>query len=164
MPSSRRRRRSSSWLGENAEAQVYWRRAVERAGHADNRFVSDVLGWMLLGAWWGPTHVSEVIRLADEAVARGSSKRLEAYARVVRGAAIGAEGRLAEGREELTAGNALLRDLGDLISWAGITAIAADLESAAGEPARAYRALATGAEVLAASSESGYLATVTSLQ
>jgi len=82
----------------------------------------------------------------------------------VHGAAIGAEGRLADGREELTAGKALLHDLGDLIAWAGITAIEADFELAAGEPERAYRALAVGAEVLAASSETGYLATVTSLQ
>jgi hypothetical protein len=40
----------------------------------------------------------------------------------------------------------------------------ADMELGAGSPDRAYRALAAGAEVLAASSETGYLATVVSMQ
>ena len=154
----------TGWLGNNAEAQVHWRNAVERADYADNRFVSDVLGWMLLGAWWGPTPVPEVARLADEALTTGSFKRLEGYARMVRGAAAGAVGRLEEGREDTAAGKALLRDLGDLISWAGITGIEADMELAAGDAERAFRALAEGAEVLASSSETGYLATVMSMQ
>src|SRR5262245_44513903 len=87
----------TSWLGNSAEAEVLWRRALERAGPASNRFVDDVLGWMVLGAWWGPTAFPEAIRLADEAGATASSKRLEAYAHVVAGGAIGAGGRLGEG-------------------------------------------------------------------
>jgi ATP/maltotriose-dependent transcriptional regulator MalT len=143
---------------------MYWRSAVERAEHAGNRFVNEVLGWMLLGAWWGHTTTPEVGRLADEALARGSSKRLEAYALVVGGGAIGAAGRLDEGREKIAAGRALLRDLGDLMSWGGISVIDAELELAAERPQRAYETLAAGAEVLAARSETGYLATVVSLQ
>jgi tetratricopeptide (TPR) repeat protein len=154
----------TAWIGNNAEAEVYWRRAVERAEHAGNRFVNDVFGWLLLGAWWGRTTTPEVMRLADEALARGSSKRLEAYALVVGGCAIGAGGALAEGHEKIAAGRALLRDLGDLISWGGISVIEAELELAADDPQRAYEALAAGAEVLAAGSETGYLATVVSLQ
>ena len=152
------------WLGNNGESQAHWRRAVERGRRADNRFVNDVLGWMLLGAWWGPTSVAEVRELADEALATTSSKRLESYARIVRGVAIAAEGRLEEGRAEVLAGRTLLRDLGDLISWAGLSAMEADMELGAGNPDHAYRALAEGAEVLAASSETGYLATVLSMQ
>ena len=51
-----------------------------------------------------------------------------------------------------------------MISWAGLSAIEADMELGAGNPDHAYRALAEGAEVLAASSETGYLATVLSMQ
>jgi ATP/maltotriose-dependent transcriptional regulator MalT len=153
-----------SWLGNNGEAQAHWRRAIERGGRADNRFVNDVLGWMLLGAWGGPTSVTEVLELADEALATTSSKRLEAYARIVRGVAFGAEGRLEEGRAEVRAGKAMLLDLGDLISSAGLSSMEADMELGAGNPDRAYRSLADGADVLATSSESGYLATVLSLQ
>jgi tetratricopeptide (TPR) repeat protein len=58
----------------------------------------------------------------------------------------------------------LLRELGDLISWAGLSAMEADMEQGLGSPDRAYHALAEGAEVLAASSETGYLATVLSMQ
>jgi class 3 adenylate cyclase/tetratricopeptide (TPR) repeat protein len=152
------------WLGNNGESQAYWRRAVERGGHADNRFVNEVLGWMLLGAWWGPTSLAEVRELADHTLASTSTKRLEGYARVVGGVAIAAEGRLEEGRDEVLAGRTLLRDLGDRISWAGLSAMEADMELAAGNPDLAYRALASGAEVLAASSETGYLATVISFQ
>jgi class 3 adenylate cyclase len=154
----------TGWLGRQAEAYGHWRRAIERAEGKDSRFVRDVLGWMLLNAWWGPMPIDEAIRFADEVIATTSSTRLEGYARVVRGAANGAAGRLDEGREELAAGRALLRDLGDLISWAGLAAAEADMELAAGNPERAYGACAEGAEALAASAETGYLTTVKSLQ
>ena len=152
------------WLGNNGESQVHWRRAVERGGRADNRFVNDVLGWMLLGAWWGPTSVAEVRELADEALRTRSSKRLESYARIVRGVTLAADGRLEEGRGEVLAGKTLMRELGDLISWGGLAAMESDMELGAGSPEHAYRALAAGAEVLLASSETGYLATILSMQ
>jgi class 3 adenylate cyclase/tetratricopeptide (TPR) repeat protein len=152
------------WLGNNGESQAHWRRALERGGGADNRFVNDVLGWMLLGAWWAPTPVAEVRELAEKTLATTSSKRLEAYARVVYGVAVAAEGGLEEGRAEVRAGKTLLHDLGDLISSAGLSAMESDMELGAGSPERAYRSTADGAEVLAASSETGYLATLLSLQ
>ena len=152
------------WLGNNGEAQTHWRRAVERGGSADNRFVNDVLGWMLLGAWLGPTPAEEVRELAEEALTTTSSKRLESYARIVHGVAIAAQGRLEEGRAEVRVGRALVHDLGDLISWAGLSGMEGEMELGAGSPDHAYRALADGAEVLAASSQTGYLATVLSMQ
>ena len=154
----------TGWLGNSAEAAMVWRRALERAGPGSSRAVNDVLGWMVLGAWWGRMTVTDVIRLADEALATGSSKRLEAYAGVVAGCAMGVGGRLEEGRERIASGRALLRDLGDLISWGGIAVIDGDLELAARAPQRAYDALAGGAAVLQARSETGYLATVIGLQ
>ena len=152
------------WLGNNGQALAHWRRAVERGGRADNRFVNDVLGWMLLGAWWGPTSAEEVRELADEALLRTSSKRLESYARIVHGVAIAAQGRLGEGRAEVREGRALMDDLGDVISWAGLSGMESEMELGAGNPANAYRALAEGADVLAARSETGYLATILSMQ
>jgi class 3 adenylate cyclase/tetratricopeptide (TPR) repeat protein len=154
----------TGWLGNSAEAAMVWRRALERAGPGSSRSVNDVLGWMVLGAWWGRMTVTDVIRLAEEALATGSSKRLEAYAGVVAGCAMGLGGRLEEGRERIAAGRALLRDLGDLISWGGIAVIDGELELAARAPQRAYDALAGGAAVLQARSETGYLATVIGLQ
>ena len=152
------------WLGNNGEAQEHWRRAVERGGRADNRFVNDVLAWMLLGAWWGPTSAEEVRELADEALRTTSSKRLESYARIVRGVAIAAQGRLEEARSEVRMGKTLLHDLGDLIAWAGLSGMEGEMELGSGSPDNAYRALAEGAELLAARSGTGYLATVLSMQ
>jgi class 3 adenylate cyclase/tetratricopeptide (TPR) repeat protein len=154
----------TGWLGNSAEAQVQWRRALDRAEHAGNRFVDDILGWMLLGAWWGRATASESIRLADEALVRSSSKRLEAYAHVVGGAAVAVSGRLDEGREQIAAGRVLFQDLGDIMAWAGITALVAEVELVAAEPQRAHDALSAAAAALAARSETGYRATTLSFQ
>jgi class 3 adenylate cyclase/tetratricopeptide (TPR) repeat protein len=154
----------TGWLGNSAEAQVHWQHALERAEHAGNRFVDDILAWMLLGGWWGRTTAPEAIRLADEALARSSSKRLEAYAHVVGGAAVALSGRLDEGREKIADGRALFQDLGDVMAWAGITALGAEVELVVGEPQRAYDALSAAAAALAARSETGYRATTVSFQ
>jgi ATP/maltotriose-dependent transcriptional regulator MalT len=73
-------------------------------------------------------------------------------------------GRLDEGREKIAAGRALFQDLGDIMAWAGITALIAEVELAAGEPQRAYDALSAAAAALAARSETGYRATTVSFQ
>jgi class 3 adenylate cyclase/tetratricopeptide (TPR) repeat protein len=154
----------TGWLGNLAGAEMHWRRALEQAENTSNRVTNDVLGWIVLNAWWGPRTVPEMIRLADETAAKASSKRLEAYALVVGGAAIGADGRLEEGREKIALGRALFLDLGDVLAWGGITGVEAEMELAAGDPQRAYDALAGGAAALAAKAETGYLTTVMSFQ
>jgi class 3 adenylate cyclase len=154
----------TEWLGNSGEAQVYWRRALEQAERTNSRLVNDVLGWLLLVAWWGPTTVEETLRLCDETMARTTSKRVEAQVLITRGAARGLEGRLEEGRGDMAEGRELLRDLGHRMSWAGISAIEAEMELAAGDPGRAYEAVAEAHETLAASAETGYLATVVGYQ
>jgi hypothetical protein len=86
--------------------------------------------------------------MCDEAIAETSSKRLEATALIVRGAAKAGEGRLQEGREGVAEGRGLLRDLGDRMTWAGICIIEAEMELASGDAVRAEAALAEGHEVL----------------
>jgi class 3 adenylate cyclase len=154
----------TAWLGKSGEAQVYWRRALEQAERTRSRFVNDVRGWMLLVAWWGPTTIEEALRLCDETMALTSSKRVEAQALIVRGAATAVQGRLDQGRQDVAAGRELLLDLGHRISWAGISAIEAEMELSAGDPERAYAAAAEGHDVLAASAETGYLTTVVGYQ
>jgi class 3 adenylate cyclase/tetratricopeptide (TPR) repeat protein len=154
----------TGWLGNLAGAEMHWRRALEQAENTSNRVTNDVLGWIVINAWWGPRTVPETIRLADEAAAKGSSKRLEAYALVVGGAAIAAGGRLKEGREKIALGRVLFLDLGDVLAWGGITGVEAEMELAAGDAQRAYDALAEGAAALAAKAETGYLTTVMSFQ
>jgi tetratricopeptide (TPR) repeat protein len=151
----------TEWTGASGEAEPYWRRALERAGSVKSLQSAEVLGWMLLAAWWGPKPIHEVLRLCDETLAGAPSKRVEAQALITRGAARGVLGELEDGRRDLAAGRELIRDLGHRISWAGLSSIEVDMELAAGDPARAYEAAKEGREALEASSETGFQATVT---
>jgi ATP/maltotriose-dependent transcriptional regulator MalT len=95
---------------------------------------------------------------------QSSSKQLEAIALMVRGTQKGALNRLDEGRKDVAAGRALLKELGNEISWAGSSMINAEMELLAGNAEEAYETLAEGHERLAASAETGYLATVVGLR
>ena len=148
------------WLGSNSDAQVYWRQALERAGEATPRSVSHVRSWILLSSAFGLTPVEETIRLCDETIAETSSKRLEAMALVVRGTSKAHAGLLEAGREEADAGRALLLDLGERITWAGISILSAEMELIAGSAEVAEEVLAEGLELLVASDEAGYQASL----
>jgi class 3 adenylate cyclase len=148
------------WLGSGAEAEFYWQQALERAELFSPRLVSDVLIWRCWDIWWGGTPAEEGIRLCDEFMQRSASKRVEAIALLVRGTQKAALRRIDEGRVDVAAGRALLKDFGDLIWWAGSSMIHGEMELMAGKAETAYEALAEGQEYLAASFESGYLATV----
>ena len=149
----------TEWTGMSGDAEVYWRQALERAG-SGSRQEGEVLGWMLLAAWWGPRPIPEALRLCEEVLAGAPSKRLEAQALITRGAARAVAGELEIGRRDIATGRALILDLGHLISWAGLSAIEAEMELAVGDAARAYEVAAEGREALMASSETGYLTTV----
>jgi tetratricopeptide (TPR) repeat protein len=123
-----------------------------------------VRSWMIWASWWGPMTVDESIRLCDETLAVTRSKRVEAHALIMRGAAKAASGRLDEGREDIGAGRGIFRDLGDRIWWSGSSMVEAEVELTADNPQRAYDVVAEGHEILAASAETGYLATVVGLQ
>jgi ATP/maltotriose-dependent transcriptional regulator MalT len=148
------------WLGSNREAEVHWRQALERSERASPRVVELVVSWLLLSAAVGPTPVAETIRLCDETLAEPSSNRLEAIALLVRGVARACEGDLSAGRDEAAEGRELLRELGHRMTWAGTCVLEAEMELSAGNPERAEEALVEGRDVLAASAETGYLASV----
>ncbi len=149
------------WLGRCVAAEVYSRRAVERAERVKSSVLNHaVAGWLIIVAF-GPTSAQETIRLCDERLADPSSKHVEAMTLIVRGAAKVAEGRFEEGHEEVAAGREILRDLGDRITWAGSAQIEADVDLLVGDPKRVESLLAESAEALASSEESGYLASIT---
>jgi class 3 adenylate cyclase/tetratricopeptide (TPR) repeat protein len=150
------------WLGSNRDAQVYWRQALDRAAGAGPRVVSHVRSWMLLSSAFGLAPVEETIHLCDETMAETSSKRLEAMTLIVRGTSKAHAGRLEEGREEADQGRALLLDLGHRMTWAGTSIIVSEIELMAGSLERAEELLAEGQEVLVASDETGYQASVLS--
>jgi class 3 adenylate cyclase/tetratricopeptide (TPR) repeat protein len=153
-----------AWLGNSAEAQGLWVRALERAENTSPRHATEVLIWMTWALWWGPTPIDEGIRRCDEFIRRSSSKRLEATVLLIRGNLKAARGRLEEGREDLAAGRLLFHELGDRIWWAGAATLMADAELWAGAPERAYELLAEAHAALAESSETGYLSTVVGMR
>jgi tetratricopeptide (TPR) repeat protein len=154
----------TGWLGNSAQALEYWRRALERAERAGARFVNDVWSWILWASWWGPPTTEETLRLCEEVRATTESKRVEAHALIMQGAAKGSLGLLEEGRADIGAGRGLLRELGDQLWWAGACMVEGEMELMAGNAGRAAALLAQGREVLAASAETGYLSTVMGVQ
>jgi class 3 adenylate cyclase len=154
----------TSWLGDTAGGQAYWRQALERGEAVSPRLANDVRKWMLWAAWWGPLRVEEMIRMCDESIESTPSKHLEATSMMMRGVARTIRGELDEGRAEMAAGRWLLRDIGDRISWAGSSMVEAETELVVGNPARAYEVLVEGHEALAESAETGFLTTVIGLR
>jgi class 3 adenylate cyclase/tetratricopeptide (TPR) repeat protein len=154
----------TGWLGNSAQAIEYWRRALERAERVGPRFVNDVWSWMLWASWWGPATVDETLRLCEEVRGTTESKRVQAHALLMQGAAKGCLGLLEEGRADIQAGRGLLHDLGEPLWWAGACTVEGELERMAGNAERAAAVLAEGREVIAARAETGYLSTVMAVQ
>ena len=154
----------NGWLGNTAEAERLWARALDRAERASARLANEVRVWMAWGFWWGPAPIDEGIRHCDELLQGSSSKRVEATALLIRGTLKSAQGRFDEGRRDLADGRSIFHELGDRIWWAGAVMLLADIELLAGSAERAYELLAEGHAALAESSETGYLATVVSLR
>ncbi len=151
----------TAWLGKTEEALRLNEEALERARRVSPRQVNDVQIWILWQTWWGPAPVEDGIRRCDEVIASLTSKRLEGVARTIRGALIASAGRLEEGRAEVAAGRELLREIEDMIFWAGTSMVVAETELAGGgDPAVAYEAIAEGQEELARRAETGYLSTM----
>jgi tetratricopeptide (TPR) repeat protein len=153
-----------AWLGNGAEAQVFWAQAQERAERFSPRLLSEVLIWRCWDIWWGTTPAEDGVRLCTEFMERSSSKRLEGIALIIRGAQKGALNRLEEGREDIATGRAVLSDLGSLSWWAGSSMVSAEMELQAGKAQIAYDTLAEGDEYLASTFETGYRSTMVGLR
>jgi class 3 adenylate cyclase len=153
-----------AWLGNSAEAERYYREALQRAPRVSPRIADDVRLWLMWSFWWGPTPVEEVLRYCDEIEAATTSIRLQAVVLLVRGSTIGVMGDVEDGRRMLVEGRKLLYDLGATVWWAGPSMMDAEFELYAGDYERAYNALAGGGAALASAAETGYLATIVGYQ
>ena len=139
----------------------HWRRAVERGAASMRQPSSTTCSG---GCCWVPgggrPRSRRVRELADERSRRRRPSGLRGYARVVRGVAVAAEGRLEERAVEVLAGRTLLRDLGDGSHGRGSRRLEADMELAGRQSRpRVSGSLADGAEVLRGKLRGGYLAT-----
>ncbi len=155
----------TGWIGRSDEMLRLLAGARERAERVSPRIAADLAMWMGFAIWWGHTPTDEGIRLCDDLLSSSESKRVEGVTTMVRGLLKAERGRLEDGRADVAAGRALLRELGSSIWWAGTAMGEADLElSSAGDPARAYEALAESRAVLSSGAETGYLASVIAVQ
>jgi ATP/maltotriose-dependent transcriptional regulator MalT len=75
-----------------------------------------------------------------------------------------ARGLLESGRDDVAAGRQLLRELNNVIWWAGTSMVEGDMELSTGDPEIAYAVLAEGSDALSRHAETGYLATVFGLR
>ena len=149
------------WFGNCADAEVYLRQAVELAERVSKTVLNHAVSGLLITVAFGPTPVQETIRLCDERLVEPPSKHIEGMALAVRGAAKVGEGRIDEGHEEIAVGRELLRDLGDRITWAGTVQIQAEVDLLLDLAEGVVGLLDEAAATLAASAETGYLASVT---
>ena len=148
------------WLGNSAEGERLWLRALERAERVSPRRANEIRMWLVWAIWWGPTHVDEGIRRCEEIKRHATSKEVEAHAMVMGGNLKAASGAVDEGRLEAAAGRQILGELGDVLRWAGTAMVLGDLELNAGAPERAYELFSEGHAGLAQYSETGYLSTM----
>ncbi len=149
-----------AWLGNSAEAERMWVRALERAEKVSPWLTNEVRQWMIWALWWGPTHVDEGIRRCDEIKRQTTSKRLEGTAMLIGGSLKATSGALDEGRAEAAAGRRVFEELGERLWWAGTAMVLGAIELNAGANERAYELLSNGHATLAQYHETGYLATV----
>ena len=155
---------STPGSGAAPRRRFFWAEAQERAERFSPRLLSEVLIWRCWDIWWGTTPAEEGVRLCSEFMERSPSKKLEGIALIIRGAQKGALARLEEGREDIAAGRALLKDLGALSWWSGTSMVSAEMELQAGNAQIAYDTLAEGDEYLASTFETGYRSTMVGLR
>ena len=156
-----------AWLGRSGDAERTWLSGLERAAHANPRAHDEILGWLLWETWWGPENAEDGLLRCEEYIRQmgvSGSRRFEGIAYDLGGVLKAYLGRVDEGRADMATGRGILRDLGDVIWWAGAAMLEGELEFAAGEPQRAYDALTEGQETLAAHAETGYLATTVGMR
>ena len=156
-----------AWLGNSFAASGIWTDALPRAEPISPRLTNELMIWLLWEAWWGPESAQEGISRCDDYLERArrlGAKRLEGVALDMRAALKAYRGEFDEAHDDITAGRAILRELGDTIWWAGASMVEADLEFTAGNPQAAYDCLAAGHDALAGLAETGYLATVVGLR
>jgi class 3 adenylate cyclase/tetratricopeptide (TPR) repeat protein len=155
----------SFWIGNLAEAERLWSRALERAARTSPRLSVELQAWIAIPFWAGPVPSDEGIRRCDEMLARkAGSLKLEAVALVMRGNLKALRGSFDEARSDVAAGRALLSDIGEYVMWAGSAMHAGDVDLYAGQPTAAAAVLLEGDEVLRRHAEIGYLSTVLGLR
>jgi class 3 adenylate cyclase/tetratricopeptide (TPR) repeat protein len=152
------------WTGRCAESTASLERSAALARQAgDDRVAARSLSWLVIAAFWGPIPVPEALALCDRVVQEGSSRYVEGYAGIVKGAFHSMAGRWDESRASTATGRKLLEELGQhMVVAAGRMALAR-AEFFGGRISESEDELRLGYDVLQQMGEKGYLSTTAAL-
>jgi class 3 adenylate cyclase/tetratricopeptide (TPR) repeat protein len=135
-----------SYAAAEAAAVRALRYALGCGERVDAAWAADGLGTALL---WGPTPVADALRRCDELIAEaGENAMLRANVLAALSGLRALEGDIAAARGLRAEAEDIYRDLGQRMSIAGLTQVAAQIERLAENPAAAEAELRNGLEIL----------------
>jgi class 3 adenylate cyclase/tetratricopeptide (TPR) repeat protein len=150
--------------GRYADVDALLERAVEHAAKAGASAEQAASLRQYAGsALYGPTPVPQVIERCDWIERASDNRAAEAGALRTRGVAYAMLGRFDEGRELVARSARVLDDLGLRLRAAFVSDAAGYVETLAGDPAAAERALRAGYDTIEELGERAYLSTVSAL-
>ncbi len=146
------------WQGKSGDEAFARGLACARRARS-GRDEAQILNWLLVSGWYGPTPAHEALARCRDVLEQTSSRQVEAVARTEQGALLALSGRFDEARESWKTGAAILEELGLPIAWAGVSQELFDIERLAGDLPAAEAVLREACDVLEELGEKGFLST-----
>jgi len=146
------------WCGKSAD-DAFTRGVVCARRARSGRDEAQILYWVLVSSWYGPTPAREAIARCEEALEHTSSRQVEGVGRAELGALLALSGRFDEARRSWEDGVAILNELGLPIAAAGSSQERFDIERLAGDLTAAEAVLREACDVLQQLGEKGFLST-----
>jgi class 3 adenylate cyclase/tetratricopeptide (TPR) repeat protein len=147
---------SSFWDGHSGDEAFDRGLACARRARS-GRDEAQILNWLLISSWFGPTPAAVALARCREVLEETSSRQVEAIARVEQGALLALSGRFEEARQGWKEGVAMLQELGLQILAAGMSQERFDIELLAGDLPAAEAVLREACDALHKLGEKGFL-------
>jgi class 3 adenylate cyclase/tetratricopeptide (TPR) repeat protein len=124
---------------------------------------ADSLFWQAAAELWGPLPATEGRRRCEQILADSRGRLLvEAAGRAAIASTDAFQGRFEDAREQVAAGRAIYKDLGQRLDYGATSILEGEIELLAGDPEAAERVLREGFELLESIGETAYLSTIAS--
>jgi len=146
----------SFWDGTSGDEAFDRGLVYARRAHS-GRDEAQILTWLLISSWFGPTPASTALARCRNVLEETSSRQVEAIARVEQGALLALSGRFDEARRSSQEGVAMLRELGLQILAAGMSQERCDIELLARDLPAAEAVLREACNALQELGEKGFL-------
>ena len=149
---------TSFWLGKSAD-DAFARGVVCARRARSGPDEAQILNWVLISSWFGPTPAREALARCDDVLEQTSSRYVGGIARVEQGALLALSGRFDDARRTWAEGIAMLEELGLPIAVAGSSQERFDIECLAGDLPAAEAVLRQACDTLQRLGEKGFLST-----